>query len=193
MTARRERALCCECGNLRTVAANFNPLLDANRTCDDGDDQRGWRMTCTLKCPVCKTKTRHALLRAADKKQHRDFAELRESERRAVILQPGAENTNTPSYRIIEHRGATGRHPRSSRSLTAIDATSGVSMISASEYPEYWKIDVEHHTIKMAGMDFLSRVLDGFCVRSEDAAYDWLRLFGALAGKASQQSQGNTQ
>jgi len=43
-------------------------------------------------------------------------------------------------------------------------------MISASEYPEYWKIDVEHHTIKMAGMDFLSRVLDGFCVRSEDAA-----------------------
>jgi hypothetical protein len=28
----RVRALCCECGNLRTVAANYSPPWDANRT-----------------------------------------------------------------------------------------------------------------------------------------------------------------
>ncbi len=63
----RIRALCCECGNLRTVAANHRGPRDANRTDETSDrDGRGWRCTVTLKCSACGTKTRHALLRGDD-------------------------------------------------------------------------------------------------------------------------------
>jgi hypothetical protein len=74
ITRTTTRALCCECGNLRTVAAGYNPPLDDNRTCEERfGDHRGWRFTCTLKCSVCMTKTRHAILR--DGSEYRDYAE----------------------------------------------------------------------------------------------------------------------
>jgi hypothetical protein len=74
----RNRALCCECGNLRTVSSNFwFPHADPNKTFDDGYDSRGWRMTGTLKCAVCKQKTRHARLRDDVDPEHRDRAESR--------------------------------------------------------------------------------------------------------------------
>jgi hypothetical protein len=86
MPTNRVRALCCECANLRTVSANYSLPHDANRSYErDPDDKRGWRVTGTLKCAVCVTKTRHALLRDDDKPEHRDFAELEEHERHAVI------------------------------------------------------------------------------------------------------------
>lgn len=48
----RVRALCCHCGNLRTVSAHHHHRLDENLTQDAGPNQpNGWRMTCTLKCP----------------------------------------------------------------------------------------------------------------------------------------------
>jgi hypothetical protein len=67
----RVRALCCKCGNLRTVSARYSPR---DRTADDGRDPQGWRMTGTLMCSECKTTTTHALLRD-DKPQYRDSAE----------------------------------------------------------------------------------------------------------------------
>jgi hypothetical protein len=71
----RIRALCCECGNLRTVGANYSPRRsDGNRSCDDAADARGWRMTFTLKCAQCKTPTVHALLRD-NRPECRDYAE----------------------------------------------------------------------------------------------------------------------
>ena len=82
----RIRALCCECGNLRTVSGNYSLPHDANRTHEsDPGDHRGWRVTGTLKCAVCVTKTRHALLRDDDKPEHRDYAELRDRERDAQL------------------------------------------------------------------------------------------------------------
>jgi hypothetical protein len=86
----RIRALCCECGNLRTVSANYEPPRDANNTDEADIHQRGWRCTATLKCSVCKTKTRHALLRDGEEPDHRDFAELEEHERHAVIRRRAA-------------------------------------------------------------------------------------------------------
>jgi hypothetical protein len=69
------RALCCECGNLRTMSSRHSfGERDPNDSCDDGTHPRGWRMTGTLKCGVCKTSTRHALLRD-DLPEHRDVAE----------------------------------------------------------------------------------------------------------------------
>lgn len=73
----RLRALCCVCGNLRTVAANYSPPRDANRTDEADLHRRGWRCTQTLKCPVCEAKTCHALLRSDDDPD-RDIAEERE-------------------------------------------------------------------------------------------------------------------
>jgi hypothetical protein len=35
------RALCCECGNLRTVSANYSPPRDENRTTDASDEPNG--------------------------------------------------------------------------------------------------------------------------------------------------------
>ena len=78
MTTPEVRALCCECGNLRTVSANYRPPRDENRTTDASGEPHGWRMTGTVKCRVCKTRTRHAILRDDDSPENRDFAELRE-------------------------------------------------------------------------------------------------------------------
>jgi DNA-binding transcriptional regulator GbsR (MarR family) len=65
------------------VSANYKAPRDYNRAGELDLHERGWRVTGTLKCSVCKTKTRHAILRDHD--EYRDFAELEERERRAVI------------------------------------------------------------------------------------------------------------
>jgi hypothetical protein len=84
MTAERVRALCCECANLRTVSGNYSLPNDGNLTYEyDYGDHPGWRLTGTLKCSICRTKTRHAILRDHD--EYRDFAELEKRERHAVI------------------------------------------------------------------------------------------------------------
>lgn len=71
------QALCCECGNLRTVSGNYSfRVSDPNRS-DGGEafgDQRGWRATGTLLCTNCGKPTRHAVLRGEDDR-FRDYAE----------------------------------------------------------------------------------------------------------------------
>ncbi|MGA8332960.1 MAG: DUF6315 family protein [Mycobacterium sp.] len=80
----RVRALCCECGNLRTVSAHHRSRKDDNRSGECDDDPRGWRVTGTLKCSVCGGKTRHALLRDDDP-EFRDIAELGRHEQQLAI------------------------------------------------------------------------------------------------------------
>ncbi|MBU9764750.1 hypothetical protein FR943_12955 [Mycobacterium sp. TNTM28] len=72
----RCRALCCKCGQLRTVAWGYWRRDDDNRSCEDGRHPNGWRLTRTLKCTVCKQLTRHAVLRDAQwERPVRDHAE----------------------------------------------------------------------------------------------------------------------
>lgn len=61
-----EQALCCECGNLRSFKRARNQLAEW------GDKQNWHRMTGDLKCDMCSTVTRHAILRSGT---HRDSAE----------------------------------------------------------------------------------------------------------------------
>jgi hypothetical protein len=70
-------ALCCECGHLRTVSTKYTCRLDSNKTYDDGCDPRGWRVTGTLRCEVCKKSTCHARLRDDADPFFRDIAESR--------------------------------------------------------------------------------------------------------------------
>jgi hypothetical protein len=72
----RIRALCCECGNLRTTSAGYG-RNDDNRTFDDNCHPLAWRCTGTLKCSACKTATRHAVLRDSDEPRFRGIAETR--------------------------------------------------------------------------------------------------------------------
>lgn len=55
-------ALCCECGNLRTVGRNYYTPRDENSGGGLFSDPRGWFDTGTLKCSNCRRSTRHALL-----------------------------------------------------------------------------------------------------------------------------------
>jgi hypothetical protein len=66
------RALCCQCGQLRTVSARF-VRRDANLTYEVPAEKGGWRMTITLKCGHCGRLTRHAKLRDGD--PYRDWME----------------------------------------------------------------------------------------------------------------------
>lgn len=71
------RALCCECGQLRTFSANYHfALADENAPQSVGHftDPRGWRATGTLKCAHCGRRTRHAVLREPDPR-FRDYDE----------------------------------------------------------------------------------------------------------------------
>jgi hypothetical protein len=52
-TTPKNRALCCQRGNLRTVAARYRPWPDINRSMDGNEHPDGWRCTLTLKCAVC--------------------------------------------------------------------------------------------------------------------------------------------
>lgn len=59
----RQHALCCKCGQLRTVSKNYSlGPTDENRGGGLFSDPRGWFHTGTLKCSHCDTRTRHALL-----------------------------------------------------------------------------------------------------------------------------------
>ncbi|WP_418003357.1 hypothetical protein ACNO8X_26115 [Mycobacterium sp. PDNC021] len=72
----RGQALCCQCGNLRTIGANFHHRSsDPNYAWGSFDDKRGWRATCSLKCEACGQSTRHALL---PKPGADDWAELQQ-------------------------------------------------------------------------------------------------------------------
>jgi len=67
------QALCCECGNLRTVSADYH-FGTNDENCGEGlfMNPRGWFETGTLKCAHCGARTRHALL---NKEGKRDYAE----------------------------------------------------------------------------------------------------------------------
>lgn len=74
---RSRRALCCECGQLRTFSANYHfALTDENAPQSVGHftDPRGWRGTGTLKCSECGRRTRHAVLCEPDMR-YRDYDE----------------------------------------------------------------------------------------------------------------------
>lgn len=59
----RQQALCCECGQLRTVSVDYaGRYNDPNYSYGGFEDKRGWRKTTTLKCEPCGQRTRHALL-----------------------------------------------------------------------------------------------------------------------------------
>lgn len=93
------RALCCECGNLRTVSASYR-RYDDNLSCDDNLHPLGWRCTMTLKCSICRGPTRHAILRDdEDRPEFRDIAETRQH------LQPGA-GIPPMSYRFLMGDGS---------------------------------------------------------------------------------------
>jgi hypothetical protein len=202
----RVRALCCECGNPRTVSANYKRRNDGNQSGECDDDPRGWRLTCTLKCSVCGARTRHAMLRDD---AHRDFAELRKDERHAAIRRDVANNAEQqvnrvhdenvisatppgyrlveykPGYRILEYRRSAeatkhGRHPGVSREL-AVVGDSGNWIATAWEYRDHWMIDVEDHALRIGGARTLG-LLHSY-VRREDDAVDWLRWFGTLVSK----------
>ncbi|UUO03849.1 hypothetical protein M4D79_14105 [Mycolicibacterium novocastrense] len=172
MSAAVVRALCCDCGNLRTVKATHK---HRGYVADAGRDPRGWRMLGLLKCTACRKVTRHALLRD-DRPECRDVVER--EERRTTI-------ESEPRWRITAvQRSAeavrAGRHPGSRRVLTAIDSH-GNAIASAFQFPDRWHIDLENYGIRLAGMNPLSaNLLRGFCVTSEDEAHDWLHLFAAL-------------
>lgn len=57
------QALCCECGNLRTVSPDYHRYNDPNYGYGEQARAKGWRHTQTLKCDACGARTRHALLR----------------------------------------------------------------------------------------------------------------------------------
>ncbi|WP_137149459.1 hypothetical protein [Mycolicibacterium sp. CR10] len=82
-TPPKVRALCCDCGHLRTVSRRYSAPNDDNRTRDDNQHPRGWRCTMTLKCSNCRRPSRHAILRDDDRPDFRDIAETRQN------LRPG--------------------------------------------------------------------------------------------------------
>jgi hypothetical protein len=88
----RVRALCCECGNLRTVSARYRRRDDAHSR-DSGADARGWRMTATLRCSACGSGTVHALLRD-DVPGFRDSAEERQWLTREQLMSLSSEITD---------------------------------------------------------------------------------------------------
>ncbi|KZS70660.1 hypothetical protein A4G26_25460 [Mycobacterium kansasii] len=71
----RVRALCCVCGQLRTISEAYR-RSDGNQTSDSPIEPNGWRMTTTIKCGHCGHRTRHAVLRD-DSDPFRDRAEGR--------------------------------------------------------------------------------------------------------------------
>lgn len=62
----RIKALCCTCGNLRTVNADYSRHQDPNHAESPRGKAEGWRKTESLKCDVCEERTRHALLHRTD-------------------------------------------------------------------------------------------------------------------------------
>ena len=93
ITPQTVRALCCECGNLRTVSAKYSPPRDDNRATEFGDP-RLWRWTGTVKCSVCKTRTRHAIIRD-NCPEYRDAAE--DADHQSIVL-------SLATWRLVHER-----------------------------------------------------------------------------------------
>lgn len=71
----RLNALCCVCGNHRTVSSNFyRKSSDPNNNYNETGRRLGWNNTATLKCDACGTTTRHAILEREDR-AYRDWLE----------------------------------------------------------------------------------------------------------------------
>lgn len=68
-------ALCCTCGNLRTVSSDYRRYQDPEHDQSEQGEAEGWRKTQGLKCDVCGERTRHALLASDADAQWRDSAE----------------------------------------------------------------------------------------------------------------------
>lgn len=93
----RVRALCCKCGNLRTVSTRYAYRVELGydeRSWDDGDDARGWRMTQPLRCSACKATTIHAVLLDAAAPDIRDGAETRQWSTREELMRISADITD---------------------------------------------------------------------------------------------------
>lgn len=77
---RRTNALCCVCGNLRTVSTDYRRVQDPNFSYNGHNHCEGWRMTQSLKCDACGEPTRHAILIEEDGRygRHRDYDEIRQ-------------------------------------------------------------------------------------------------------------------
>lgn len=59
----RLNALCCICGNHRTVSSNhYTSCKDPNSNYNEGNRAKGWKTTRTLKCDECGNGTRHAII-----------------------------------------------------------------------------------------------------------------------------------
>ena len=59
----RVDALCCECGNRRTVStSHYTSCADPNSNYNEANRAKGWKTTRTLKCDECGAGTRHAIL-----------------------------------------------------------------------------------------------------------------------------------
>ncbi|MCX2712040.1 hypothetical protein [Mycolicibacterium sp. J2] len=76
----RTNALCCVCGNLRTVSTDYRRVQDPNYSYNGHNHREGWRMTQSLKCDACGESTRHAILINEDGRygRHRDYDEIRQ-------------------------------------------------------------------------------------------------------------------
>jgi hypothetical protein len=84
---------------------------DSNKSIDDGTHPRGWRMTGTLKCAVCKSPTRHALLRD-DNPDYRDVAECEHMGPNYPFRPQGNQNALTPtSYLLFGPSSFSGYGP----------------------------------------------------------------------------------
>lgn len=70
------KALCCQCGNLRTVSEDYSRYQDPNNAHSPQGRKEGWRKTESLKCDECGQRTRHAILHADGR--FRDWDEVRQ-------------------------------------------------------------------------------------------------------------------
>lgn len=75
--AKRVTALCCTCGNLRTVSGDYHRYQDPEHAESERGKAEGWRKTQALKCDACGEQTRHALLHPSDAR-YRDYDEKRQ-------------------------------------------------------------------------------------------------------------------
>lgn len=66
LPAAHVNALCCVCGNLRTVSSDFSRYQGPDNAHSPQGMAEGWRKTESLKCDACGERTRHALLQPAD-------------------------------------------------------------------------------------------------------------------------------
>jgi hypothetical protein len=63
---KQAKALCCVCGNLRTVSFDYSRRQDPNHSDSPRGKAEGWLRTESLKCDECGERTRHAVLRPSD-------------------------------------------------------------------------------------------------------------------------------